>query len=87
MLPLAWAALSPIGTVLPASVLPASGAGLWNTWAELWLGTAGVRRPTGTIVPGASIPVNLVHAADQPCEVSGHHSSGCDRDAPAVQIP
>jgi hypothetical protein len=58
--------------------------GLEETGLE---GTGGVRRPTGMIVPGASISVNFPHAADQPSEVSGHHCNGCDRDPPTVQIP
>src|SRR5580693_8509348 len=47
----------------------------------------GVRRPTGVIAPGASTSVNLVHAADQPSEVSGHHCNGCDLSPPMAQTP
>src|SRR5580700_8296618 len=49
--------------------------------------TGGVRRPTGTIAPGASMLANRVHAADQPSGVSGHHSSGCERGPPVIQMP
>ena len=47
----------------------------------------GVFRPTGTIVSGASMVTNLVHAAVQPSGVSGHRSSGRDLGPPTVQTP
>ena len=43
--------------------------------------------PTGTIVSGASMLTNLVHAAVQPSGVSGHRSSGRDLGPPTVQTP
>ena len=49
--------------------------------------TGGVFRPTGTIVSGASMLTNLVHAAVQPSGVSGHRSSGRDLGPPTVQTP
>jgi hypothetical protein len=49
--------------------------------------TGGVFRPTGTIVSGASMVTNLVHAAVQPSGVSGHRSSGRDLGPPTVQTP
>src|ERR1017187_7022036 len=86
------------GPVLPSSTAVPGLAGPWpadrsasgavataagaSTWA-----IGGVRRPTGAIVPGASTAVNFDQAADQPSAVSGHHSSGCDRGPPTVQIP
>jgi hypothetical protein len=80
-----WAPLEETG--LEETGLEGTGleeTGLEETGLE---GTGGVRRPTGMIVPGASISVNFPHAADQPSEVSGHHCNGCDRDPPTVQIP
>jgi hypothetical protein len=52
-------------------------------------GPGGVTRgePASTIVPGASMAVNLDHAPDQPSRVRGQLSSGCDTDSPAGQIP
>lgn len=47
----------------------------------------GVFRPTGTIVSGASMVTNLVHAAVQPSGVSGHRSSGRDLGPPTVHTP
>jgi len=44
-------------------------------------------RPTEVIPSGASSTANRVHAADQPSWVSGHHSSGCEREPATVQIP
>ena len=68
---------SPVRTVLASTGLTSTGL----------TPTGGVRRPTGTIAPGASMLANRVHAADQPSGVSGHHSSGCDRGAPVIQMP
>src|ERR1035441_586952 len=64
----------------------ASGAVATAARASTWA-LGGGRRPTGAIVPGASTAVNFDQAADQPSAVSGHHSSGCDRGPPTVQIP
>src|ERR1022692_2147555 len=57
----------------------------WPAGVAGWL-TGMVPGPTGTIVPGASIPVNLDHAPCQPSEVLGHRSNCCERGAPAIQI-
>ena len=47
----------------------------------------GVFLPTGTIVSGASMLTNLVHAAVQPSGDSGHRSSGRDLGPPMGQTP
>ena len=49
--------------------------------------TGGLFRPTGTIVPGASMLANRVHAADQPSGVSAHRWSGSCRGAPTAHTP
>ena len=40
----------------------------------------------GPIVSGVSMATKRAHAADQPSGVSGHDSSGLDRDVPTAQI-
>src|ERR1039457_5122201 len=67
-----------VGWLICIVGLPAGVAG--------WL-TGTVPGPTGTIVPGASIPVNLGHAPCQPSGVLGHRSNCSERGAPAIQMP
>ena len=50
-------------------------------WSAAWTRFASIE------APGASTSVNLVHAADQPSDVSGHHCNGCDLGPPMAQTP
>ena len=69
------------------STTPAPSSAAATIAGALPLSTGAARRPAGTIVPGASMLANRVHAADQPSGVSGHLSSGWVRGAPDIQMP
>jgi hypothetical protein len=88
------AAMTAPARIPAAAAEPApSGAAYWPGEAGFpaaWLPsglTGGLFRPTGTIVPGASMLANRVHAADQPSGVSAQRWSGSSRGAPTAHTP